>query len=619
MGDTNPITLVCDYETFFTSDYSLSNMTTREYILDERFEIIGASLSFNYEKAKWYDLPELEEKFRELDWSRVHFVAHNCMFDGAITQWRMGYRPRMWYDTMGMAQAILAPTAGGAALKKVAKFVGRQKDSAALMNMRGVRAGDIDKQSAEWARYVAYANEDSNTCAALFGMLKIMMPKKELLIIDTLLRMYFDNRLMIDGSVIEVALQKIREESEAALRAAGVADKKVLRSRDSFASLLRSHGVTPPTKVSPTTGETTYAFAKNDLEFTKLLEHDNPAVVALVEAKLNASSSIEETRAARFQRLANIGGGVLNVPLRYSAAHTHRFGGSDKLNLQNLPRNSPLRDAIVTPEGHSLVVVDSSQIEARMLAWLAGCTVLTQAFARGDDVYSAFASTVYGYTVNKKDNPEERFVGKTGILGLGFGTGWKKLQWSLLTSPFYDGEASEEFAKKLVDTYRGTYTEIPQFWKRMDYALQCMANGHAYEYGPIQFERCRLRLPSGLYIQYPELHYEEGTDWHDSGYVYWSARYNGWKKIYGAALTENIVQALARIVITDTMLMMRATNPEYFCALQVHDELGYLVPDGMAERCYHDMMKYMTTPPSWAPGLPLAAEGGWGKRYSDVK
>ena len=778
MAELAPQTVICDFETFFTTEYSLGRMTTREYILDPRFEVIGASIAVDDKPAGWYDAKDLALVFASFNWDNVHFVAHNTMFDGAILQWRYGHKPKFWYDTMGMAQATLAATQGGAALKKIAHIVGRGKDSQALLNMRGVRGADVDKTSAAWARYTTYANEDSETCRDLFNMLKPVFPKKELLIIDTLLRMYFDNELRIDPVVVAGALSEAREETRRHLNIVGTT-KEQLRSREAFANLLKSHGVTPPTKTSTSTGETTYAFAKNDLAFTKLLEHENPKVVALVEAKLNVSSSIEETRAQRFNNLCHVGGGRLNVPLRYSAAHTHRFGGSDRLNLQNLPRTSALRDAIVAPPGYSLVVVDASQIEARMLAWYAGCTSLTGAFAAGEDVYSSFASTAYGRPVNKSDNPEERFVGKTClgadtrvltrrgwlpivdvlptdelwdgiewvkhqgvsfmgvkptidlhglqvtpdheiltehswlpaatihansrafqsalysatlplsamnstspvegshgagghsslakkiwataarlmpfppassnskpvydivnagprnrftvmtnqgpiiahncVLGLGYGTGWAKFQWALLTSPFYNGTATEDFCQNAVTTYRSTYPEITQFWKRMDHALHIMAHGQEWVNGPITFKNRRAVLPSGLAIQFPQLHYAEGKDWRDSGYQYWSARYKGFKKIYGAALTENVIQALSRIIITDAMLLMRVTDPDYFCCLQVHDELGYLVPDHKAERCYHHLMQFMTTRPSWAPDVPLAAEGGWGKRYSDVK
>jgi len=610
--------LYIDFETFFTTDYSLSRMTTREYILDPRFEVIGASLAYDDGPVRWYDEAELRAHLAEVDWGNTQAAMHNSGFDAAILQWHYGHRAKFLFDTMGMAQALFAPTTGGAGLKKLAHLVGRGKDTGALMNMRGKRAADCDKRSEEWERYTTYANEDVETCRDLLLLMLPAFPKRELVVIDTLLRMYLDGTMLLDEELIGASLAQVRADSAQILARAGIPDKKLLRSRDKFAAMLTALGVRPPTKTSVANGEQTYAFAKNDLEFTKLLDHDNPRVVALVEAKLNASSSIAETRAVRFQALARIGGGVLNVPLRYSAARTHRFGGSDRLNLQNLGRGSPLRDSIMAPPGHKLVVVDASQIEARMLAWLAGCDELTAAFAAGRDVYCEFGAKVFHRTITKADN-EERFASKTGVLGLGYGTGWRKLQWAFLTSPYYNGDAPDEFCQNIVDTYRNGYPEIPAVWRKMDSAIQQMAGGGGLTIGPLQFCNKHVLLPSGLAIQYPQLHFQDDEEWSERGYRYWDSRFKSWKKLYGASLVENVCQGLTRIIITDAMIEMRMKDPDYFCALQCHDELVYVVPDAKAQQCYDDLMVAMCRRPAWAPGLPLAAEGGIGTRYGEIK
>lgn len=613
-------TLYIDYETYYTMDYSLSRMTTREYILDPRFEIMGAALAIDDDAPAWFDGDNLALVMASFDWPNTRVVCHNTMFDGAIMAWKFGARPKLWHDTMAMSQALLATAIGGASLARVGEHFGLHKDSAALMSMRGMRLADVNRQSEGWHRYVEYAKSDVAICREIFKKLSPAFPAAETIIVDTLLRMYIDNELRLDDYVVSQSLAEVRAESAQILARAGIPSKEALRSRDQFANLLRSRGVEPPTKLSSATGEKTYAFAKNDLEFAALLDHEDPAVVALVEAKLDASSSLEETRAQRFMNLSRIGGGRLNVPLRYSAAHTHRFGGSDNLNLQNLPRKSPLRSSIRAPKGYKMVVVDASQIEARMLAWMAGEEKIRAAFANGEDVYSQFASMIFGYKVNKKEHPDERFVGKTGILGLGYGTGWKKFQWSLLTSPFYDGTAPEDFCQKTVETYRTSYSRIPIFWQRCDELLKSMAEGKNDRLKFLRFGNRHMVLPSGLPMYYPQLHFKDASEFKDRGYVYWSSRYKMWKKIYGAAFTENIIQAISRIVITNAMITMRATDPDYYCCLQVHDELGYLVPERKAERAYHHLMQFMCTVPTWADeSLPLAAEGGWGDVYAEIK
>jgi len=272
----------------------------------------------------------------------------------------------------------------------------------------------------------------------------------------------------------------------------------------------------------------------------------------------------------------------------------------------------------MAPPGHKLVVVDASQIEARMLAWLAGCDELTAAFAAGRDVYCEFGAKVFHRTITKADN-EERFASKTGVLGLGYGTGWRKLQWAFLTSPYYNGDAPDEFCQNIVDTYRNGYPEIPAVWRKMDSAIQQMAGGGGLTIGPLQFCNKHVLLPSGLAIQYPQLHFQDDEEWSERGYRYWDSRFKSWKKLYGASLVENVCQGLTRIIITDAMIEMRMKDPDYFCALQCHDELVYVVPDAKAQQCYDDLMVAMCRRPAWAPGLPLAAEGGIGTRYGEIK
>lgn len=615
-----PQRLFIDYETYYSTEYSLSRMTTREYIMDPRFEVIGASIGVDDGEIRWYDEDKLQLVLATFDWDTVQFVAHNTMFDGAITQWKYGHTPKLWLDTMGMAQATLTSETGSASLAAVGAHFGLTKDKGALVNMKGRRAADVDRTSSTWARYTEYANSDVENCRIIFNNLINGFPPKELILIDTLLRMYIDGNITIDQDVVGDSLHEVKSKAEETLRRAGIPNKTMLRSRDQFAKLLMSHGVTPPTKISSANGEKTYAFAKNDLSFTQLLNHDNPQVVALVDAKLNASSTIEETRAQRFMNLSQLDGKVLNVPLRYSAAHTHRMGGSDSLNLQNLPRDSPLRHALTVPAGSKMVVVDASQIEARVLAWIAKCHSITNAFAVGEDVYSTFASKVFGYPVNKKEHPSERFIGKTGILSLGYAVGWRKVQWALLTNPQYDGEVPDLFAQNLVDTYRNTYSEIPAFWDWCDGMLKLMTEDNCNEdWGPLKIRRNHIILPSGLKLHYPQLHYVNSSNWEERGYMYYDSKYKCMSKIYGGALCAHICQALARVIVTDTLLWMRLRNPEYFLALFVHDELVYVVPEHLATRCYKDLMYYMTLAPDWAPGIPLAAEGGVGTVYGDIK
>ena len=154
--------------------------------------------------------------------------------------------------------------------------------------------------------------------------------------------------------------------------------------------------------------------------FIALTEHEDPFIQQLCAVRLGTKSTIEESRIERFIHVGARNRGKLPIPLKYYGAHTGRWAGSDKVNFQNLPsrdkKKKALKNAVVAPDEHVVINCDSSQIEARMLAWLAGQGDVVQQFAKGEDVYSIFASKIYGRDISKKD-PIERFVGKTCILG----------------------------------------------------------------------------------------------------------------------------------------------------------------------------------------------------------
>ena len=194
-------------------------------------------------------------------------------------------------------------------------------------------------------------------------------------------------------------------------------------SNDKFAALLGKY-VEPPKKISARTGKEAWAFAKTDEEFKKLAEHENENVRDLVNARLANKTTLEETRTQRFIDIANRG--LMPVPLRYYAAHTGRWGGDEKINLQNLPSRgenaNKLKKSIIPMEGYTIIDADSSQIEARILAWLAEQDDLVEAFENGEDVYKIMAKSIYGKPV-EEIKKEERFVGKTTILGCGYGMG----------------------------------------------------------------------------------------------------------------------------------------------------------------------------------------------------
>jgi len=387
-------------------------------------------------------------------------------------------------------------------------------------------------------------------------------------------------------------------------------DKADLMSNPKLAELLEFHGVVPPTKISPTTGKETYAFAKNDEEFKALLEHENPQVQAIVAARLGVKSTLEETRTERFINIAERG--PLPIPLRYYAAHTGRWGGDDKVNMQNLPRGSALKKAVKPPEGYVFIDCDSSQIEARTLAWLSGQDDLVAAFDAGEDVYKIMASAIYGKPI-EEISKDERFVGKTTILGAGYGMGPAKFQAQLKT---FGVEMDLEECKRIIRVYRETYPMIPKLWREAGDALEAMANNQTAPLGlPGVLTVCGadgIKLPNGLSIKYPNLRYlmNEGK----SEMVYDTKRGKAVipNRIYGGKCVENVCQALARIVIGEQMLMV-AKNLRV--VMTVHDAVGALAPVSSRDEAREYVEACMRIRPKWAAALPLNCESKMGASY----
>jgi DNA polymerase I-like protein with 3'-5' exonuclease and polymerase domains len=372
-------------------------------------------------------------------------------------------------------------------------------------------------------------------------------------------------------------------------------------------------------KVSPRTGKETYALAKNDEGFIALTEHEDTFIQHLCSVRLGTKSTIEESRIQRFIDVAARNGNRMPVPLKYYGAHTGRWAGSDKINFQNLPsrdkKKKALKNAVVAPDGYVVINSDSSQIEARILVWLAGQTDVVQMFAEGRDVYSEFATKVYNRKISKAD-PIERFVGKTCILGLGYGTGAAKLQHTLKTQP--PGAVIElDEAKRIVNIYRDENDKIPDLWSECDGVLSDIASWvPGKEPYHIGVQKCVLatpdgiRLPSGFYIRYPELKLDTSED--KSRMVYESRK--GPVNIWGGGVVENIVQGLARCVVAEQMLMI---GERYRPALTVHDSVVCIAPEDEAEEAMEFIVQCMNTQPEWAKGLPITCEAKFAKSYGE--
>ena len=598
--------LTVDFETYYDRDFSLSKLTTEEYVRSDSFEVIGVSVKVNEDPAQWFSgtHQQTAQWLGQFDWGSSLVLAHNTMFDSAILSWRFGIIPLGWLDTMSMAQAIV-PATQSKSLANLAVYYEVGVKGTEVINALGKRRMDFTPQ--ELARYGDYCVNDTELTYTLFNKLLDGFPQQELKLIDLTIRMFAEPVLEVDTELLIEHLKGIREFKDKLLDASGL-DTDTLMSNNKFADWLRSRGVEPPMKISPTTGREALAFSKTDKDFLALQDHEDVIIQTAVAARLGVKSTLEETRTERFIGIGSRG--RLPVPLKYYAAHTGRWGGADSLNLQNLPSrtgSSSLKKSIVAPQGFVMIDADSAQIEARMLAWLSGQNDLVEQFTVGEDVYRLMASAIYNKDVSDITK-DERFIGKTVVLGCGYGMGAEKFK-NMLSLQKVSMDKSE--AERIISIYREKNFKIKQLWGQGQNALRFILqkrNAPIGQHDVVRVMDGGLLLPSGITMRYTNLRNDK-----DDGFMY-DARKNEVVRIYGGKVIENIVQALARIVIGHQMLKIAE---RYKVVLTVHDAVACIAPETEVLEAKRYVEECMRSAPEWAVGLPLNCESGYGRSYGD--
>jgi len=644
-----------DFETRWDSrEYTLSKMTTEEYIRDKRFTAFGACIhEFGSGTAiQWYRGDELPRILGTYDWSKTAVLAHNAQFDVSILEWRYGVHPCFIFDTLSMARALRGVEVGNSLAKLAADFSLPEKGKAvhSTDGLTELTPG-IERELA------AYCAHDVHLCEEIFTRLVSGYPKSELRLIDLTLKMYTRPVLELDRKMLIEALTEEGTHREGLLAKLKVEEAE-LASNPKFADILRSMGIEPPMKKSKTTGKMTYALAKNDALFQALLNGDNEDVAALCEARLKVKSTTERTRAQRFLDISQRGS--LPVPLSYYGAKSGRWTAAkgSAINMQNLKRGSFLRKAIMAPEGYQLLVGDLSQIEPRVLAWLADYEELLDIFRSGQDAYAQFGAQMFGIPgMTKESHPDLRQSAKSALLGCGYGLGWASFASQLLvgflgappvrynkdfakklgvTSDYVERFVGWEdnavklqeiphtctekellihcvAAKKIIDIYRATAHPVVSFWDMCNHLLtKSLVGGEEVVYKCLTFRKDEIVLPNGMSLLYPNLRQVKDKKTGQTNWVYGEDE----TKLYAGKITNNVTQALARIVMTDGMLR---TSKKYFVAGTVHDEQIVVVPDDEVDDAKTWVLAQMTVEPKYMPGVPLAVEGGAHRRYGLAK
>ena len=633
MIGVEPTILFTDFETFYTQDYSLTKMSPAEYILSPLFEAIClgvATTASDVTHVDGPDIPQFVHKLKQHD-KPIAMVSHNAQFDMSIMSWRYDFHPHFIIDTIAMSRTVLGSKLASHSLDSVARYFNLPHKGSLIKDVKGMGRLDIIAAGL-WQREVEYCEHDTWLCREIYKTLFPLMPPDEFVLHDIITRCTTEPLLKVDREMLQAHLAEVLARKEQTLRTVesmGIT-KAHLMSGPKFADVLRSLGIEPPRKTSPQTGEETYAFAKDDEEFIALRDHSNPVVRTVIDARLETKSTIEETRTRRFIAISNLdfpalGDCRMPMPVVIGAAHTHRVGGGWDLNVQNMGRGSRLRDAIHAEDGHALLAVDSRQIEARFNAWFSGQTDLLEQFRRGEDVYSDFASQIFERKIDRNIHKPEGLVGKTGILQLGYASGWLKFQrtvWNQTRDTETPIILSDWQSQDIVRKYRQRYAHITAMWGTLDYILKTMYLMPEFEQGEgtvlkcVTFYKNLMVGPTGLHLHFPDLHWEQPEGEYGS---WWFRDGKKMRKTYGASLLETICQHCARCIVMGAAVRLR--NPMAGLGARLvhsaHDELVYSIPVEQLATAQIWAEMEMNRPPSWAPDLPLACEIGTGQRYGE--
>jgi len=638
--------IVADFETYFDNDYSLKSkeLNTSEYIRDPRFLAHCVSLKVGKTPTRvyWYD--EIRPAIEAINWSQYHVLAHNTAFDGLILAEYYNVvppnptltplyvesfgipTPCYYLDTLSMARALYYNKTRFS-LDALCTYHGIPgKNPNILGKMKGHR--EIPQHLREEASI--YCAGDADKCLVLFNQMIESVPRHEIELIDWTIRQFCDPLLYVDQERTAPELERQRLKRAEVLANAGCTEDE-LQSSAKFAGQLKALDIEPPMKWSAKTNQLAYAFSLQDSAFMQLLVHPNERVRNLMAARLQAKSTIGVTRAERF---VNVGARTLPVGLNYFGAHTGRWSGNNRMNMQNLekeeldadntpiPNTGELRKSILAPPGHVLVVADSAQIEVRVLAWLAQQLDLLQLFRDKKDPYCALASEIYERPITKADR-DPRAVGKAARLGLGFYMGAPRFQGTLAAGtlgPKMDMDI--DMCRKIVRVFREKSPQITALWKRLQDVIKDMYHKKnmlgdtsmgVYEvdgFPILRWDGESIYLPNNMWLNYPNLACSEGQDGSE---VYTYDLEKGHAFIHSGILTENLVQALARIIIG---IQMAKINRRWRVAMMTHDEIVAVAPEHEAEECLKFMLDTMSVAPKWAPSLPLGAEGGYARNYS---
>jgi len=658
--DWPTICLVLDFETYFDSEYSLSKMSIPEYVADDRFELmglgegyVGSNVINFYEPDEINNVVGLYKIALGKNLEKCTVVVKNAKFDILILKERFGINPPYVIDIEDLSRHYDARMKHR--LEDLAPMF-KLKAKGDTMQFKGLHYGELNESTK--AALQKYCKGDVEIETELFKILlpKMSNPHIEIPLARHTLQLYLEPKIMLDFKKAEILKNKMERESEIVLERVGHI-KKEISGNKSFTKLLETalpNNESVPMKQGK--NKMIPALAKNDEGTRYLLTHPEQKVRELMQARQSIKSwPLHIKRVQKMINMANVSGGAIPIPLKYHGGHTGRWSGTGGINPQNFGgkgRGKPLHPLIgqvkgllYAPDGYEFFIADYCQIEARILAWLAGQDDLTEAFARGEDIYSEFASELFGQLVYKPDetDPEpvakqmsiKRGFGKDAILGCGYGMGVNRFYNNCLENDnlrllFESGKYDWKFIENLIKKYRTTYLQIPEFWKFCEKAFKWVIKHpndiitHPGQPGVTSIKKRSkmsngikllfksykstvfIVLPSGRELRYRNCRIVKTMKGEE---IWWR-----WGHLWGGSIVENIVQAVARDIMAEAMLeliQMLGVRVVH----HVHDEIISLTKKD-SPHVHNGVIKIMCENPNWAIGLPIDAEAVISTRLS---
>ena len=529
------------------------------------------------------------------DWSLLNgkdLCSHNAGFDATVAEAGVTrgvippFAPRSWSCTADLAAYCGLPRS----LADATEAVFGDKVSKLMRNwMSGKRWADaVAKGKAE--ELLAYARRDSELCLRLWDHLSPRWPAHERLLSGQTRALIWSG-VGVDADGLRAGIARLNAAKDAAAAgipwATGEPDAEPTLSLPVLRRYCDTVGVPPPASMAKDSEE---CAAWEDKFADKF-----PFIKAIREYR---RTNMLLRKCEQLERRIRPDGTV-PVNLKYWGGHTGRWSGDAGVNFQNLPRGEmfgvDLRPLLRPAPGNAFVIVDLSQIEPRVLAWLVDDVKLLTALRRGLPLYDAHARATMGWAGGplKSERPDLYRLAKARVLGLGYGCGPAKFIAVARTMAGLELTAAE--AEATVKDWRRTNPDITSYWRSLDAQLASAKDAR---------RDLTYALPSGREMRW----WGPVPDPDDTNRVVVASVKNGTRLgCWGGKLTENIVQAVARDVFADGLLRLTAAGHKV--VWHVHDEVIVECPEADAPAVLTEVINTLSTTPAWAPHLPLAAEG----------